>query len=204
MTKEYYVNDAGAQVDTLARSVHLRYREALGEAIGDIPEGMYPGDYLKPVGERLAAEHGNKFATSPEAEWLAVFRGAAIEAMIALIRHDLGLLDIHHDKFASEAELQATRRTLLVLVGQATRAQRLFRISTGAEILWNLTTAPLVEHAVRRGEGVRGSAFERRARFGLRVLRGEGAPGRAGAGRRGVAGGPGVPGDGAARRRGAR
>lgn len=108
VTKEYYVNDAGAQVDTLARSVNLRYREALGEEIGDIPEGMYPGDYLKPVGTILAAEYGDQFVGKPETEWLAVFRAAAIEAMLKLIRHDLGLLNIHHDKFSSEAELQKT------------------------------------------------------------------------------------------------
>ena len=106
VTKEYYVNDAGAQVDTLARSVHLRYREALGDEIGDIPEGMYPGDYLKPVGVLLASQHGDKYAAAPEAEWLLLFRQAAIAAMLDLIRHDLGLLGIHHDKFASEAELQ--------------------------------------------------------------------------------------------------
>src|SRR3954452_10473471 len=106
VTKEYYVNDAGAQVDTLARSVHLRYREALGEDIGDIPEGMYPGDYLKPVGTILAAEYGDEYVEKPEAEWLSVFRQAAITAMLDLIRHDLSLLAIHHDKFASEAELQ--------------------------------------------------------------------------------------------------
>ena len=106
VTKEYYVNDAGAQVDTLARSVHLRYREALGEDIGDIPEGMYPGDYLKPVGTILAAEHGDEFVNKPEAEWLPVFREAAIKAMLDLIRHDLALLNIHHDLFSSEAELQ--------------------------------------------------------------------------------------------------
>ena len=106
VTKEYYVNDAGAQVDTLARSVHLRYREALGEEIGEIPEGMYPGDYLKPVGTLLAAEYGDKFAASPEAEWLPEFREAGIKAMLDLIRHDLGLLDIHHDIFSSEAVLQ--------------------------------------------------------------------------------------------------
>jgi arginyl-tRNA synthetase len=106
VTKEYYVNDAGAQVDTLARSIHLRYREALGEQIGDIPQGMYPGDYLKPVGTILAAEHGDRFALEPEAEWLPVFREAAIKAMLDLIRYDLGLLDIHHDRFSSEAELQ--------------------------------------------------------------------------------------------------
>jgi arginyl-tRNA synthetase len=106
VTKEYYVNDAGAQVDTLARSVHLRYREALGEDIGEIPDGMYPGDYLKPVGTILAAQHGDKYVAAPESEWLSVFRDAAIKAMLDLIRHDLALLAIHHDKFASEAELQ--------------------------------------------------------------------------------------------------
>src|SRR4051794_37181168 len=109
VTKEYYVNDAGAQVDTLARSVHLRYREALGEDIGEIPAGLYPGDYLQPVGVLLAAEHGAKYAAAPEAEWLALFRDAAIKAMLDLIRHDLGLLNIHHDRFASEAEVQRTR-----------------------------------------------------------------------------------------------
>jgi arginyl-tRNA synthetase len=106
VTKEYYVNDAGAQVDTLARSVHLRYREALGEDIGDIPDGMYPGEYLKPVGDILAAEYADRYVAAPEAEWLPVFREAAIKAMLDLIRHDLGLLNIHHDKFSSEAELQ--------------------------------------------------------------------------------------------------
>ena len=106
VTKEYYVNDAGAQVDTLGRSLHLRYREKLGEDIGEIPEGLYPGDYLKPVGAILAAEYGDRYVEAPEAEWLSVFREAAIKAMLDLIRHDLGLLEIHHDKFASEAELQ--------------------------------------------------------------------------------------------------
>jgi len=106
VTKEYYVNDAGAQVDTLARSVHLRYREALGEDIGEIPDGMYPGDYLKPVGTILAAEFGDQYVGKPEEQWLPAFRDAAIKAMLDLIRHDLGLLAIHHDKFSSEAELQ--------------------------------------------------------------------------------------------------
>ena len=118
VTKEYYVNDAGAQVDTLARSVHLRYREALGEDVGEIPEGMYPGDYLKPVGTLLAAHHGDQYAAAPESEWLPLFRDAAITAMLDLIRHDLALLGIHHDKFASEAELQrldAVERTMKVL-----------------------------------------------------------------------------------------
>jgi len=106
VTKEYYVNDAGAQVDTLARSLHLRYREALGENIGEIPEGLYPGDYLKPVGTLLAAEHGDKYAAANESEWLPLFRDAAITAMLDLIRHDLALLGIHQDIFSSEAELQ--------------------------------------------------------------------------------------------------
>src|SRR3954467_5867492 len=74
VTKEYYVNNAGAQVDTLARSVHLRYREALGADIGDIPEGMYPGEYLKPVGTLLAADYGDDLVEVPEEQWLPVFR----------------------------------------------------------------------------------------------------------------------------------
>ncbi len=107
VTREYYVNDAGGQVDTLARSVHLRYREALGEELGAIPEGFYPGDYLIPVGEALAAEFGNRFLAAPEAEWLALFRQRAVAAMLEMIRADLALLGIRHDVFASEAELQA-------------------------------------------------------------------------------------------------
>jgi arginyl-tRNA synthetase len=106
VTKEYYVNDAGSQVQTLARSVHLRYREALGEDIGEIPEGMYPGDYLKPIGVALAAEFGDRFAEAPQSEWLELFRERAAAAMLDFIRHDLALLNIHHDLFASEAELQ--------------------------------------------------------------------------------------------------
>ena len=108
VTKEYYVNDAGSQVDTLARSAHLRYREALGEDIGEIPEGLYPGDYLKPVGTLLAAEYGNEWVGKAEGEWLELFKQKTVAEMIELIRHDLGLLGIHHDIFASEAELQAS------------------------------------------------------------------------------------------------
>ena len=108
ITKEYYVNDAGSQVETLARSVHLRYREALGDDIGEIPEGMYPGDYLQPVGTLLASEFGDRYAAAPEGEWLKLFMTRAVAAMLDLIRHDLALLGIHHDKFASEAELQAS------------------------------------------------------------------------------------------------
>jgi len=106
VTREYYVNDAGGQVDTLARSAHLRYREALGQDIGEIPAGLYPGDYLKPVGEKLAGEFGEKYRDAPEDEWLPLFREQAVAAMLEMIRADLKLLGIEHDLFASEAELQ--------------------------------------------------------------------------------------------------
>ncbi|MGX7925554.1 arginine--tRNA ligase [Tsuneonella sp. HG094] len=105
--REYYVNDAGSQVDTLARSAHLRYREALGEDIGDIPEGLYPGDYLVPVGKVLAAEYGDRFVAAPESEWLPEFKAKTVAAMMDMIRADLALLGIRHDEFASEAALQA-------------------------------------------------------------------------------------------------
>ena len=108
VTREYYVNDAGGQVDTLARSVHLRYREALGSDIGAIPEGLYPGDYLKPIGAELAAEYGDRYADAPEGEWLPLFKERAVAAMIALIKEDLALLGVHHDLFASEAQVQAS------------------------------------------------------------------------------------------------
>lgn len=104
--REYYVNDAGGQVDVLARSAHLRYREALGETIA-IPEGLYPGDYLKPVGAKLAAEHGDAFVGQSEEQWLPLFRQEAVAAMLVMIKDDLALLGIHHDLFSSEAELQA-------------------------------------------------------------------------------------------------
>ncbi len=105
--REYYVNDAGAQVDVLARSAHVRYREALGEAVGEIPEGLYPGEYLISVGKALAAEFGDQYVTAPEADWLVLFRGRAVAAMLEMIKADLALLGIHHDLFSSEAELQA-------------------------------------------------------------------------------------------------
>jgi len=104
--REYYVNDAGAQVQTLARSVHLRYREALGHDIGEIPGGMYPGEYLIPIGEALATEFGERYADAPEEDWLEPFRERAVAAMMDTIRGDLALLGIRHDVFASEAELQ--------------------------------------------------------------------------------------------------
>jgi arginyl-tRNA synthetase len=106
VTREYYINDAGAQVDVLARSAHLRYREALGEAIGDIPAGLYPGDYLKPVGAALAAAHGASLRDKPEAEWLPLVRASTIDAMMAMIRDDLAALGIRHDVFFSERSLQ--------------------------------------------------------------------------------------------------
>ena len=106
--REYYVNDAGAQVQVLARSAHIRYREALGEDVGEIPEGLYPGDYLVPVGKALAAEFGDKYVAAPESEWLVLFREKAVAAMMVMIREDLALLGIHHDLFSSEAELQAS------------------------------------------------------------------------------------------------
>jgi arginyl-tRNA synthetase len=107
--REYYVNDAGGQVDVLARSVHLRYREALGETVG-IPEGLYPGDYLVPVAQALATEFGDRYVGKPEADWLALFRTRAVAAMLDMIRTDLALLGIHHDLFSSEAAVQAAKK----------------------------------------------------------------------------------------------
>jgi arginyl-tRNA synthetase len=103
--KEYYINDAGAQVDVLARSAHLRYREALGERIAAIPEGLYPGDYLKAVGRDIAERDGTRWRDVPEGEWLAPVRQATIAAMMALIREDLRALGIEHEVFSSERGL---------------------------------------------------------------------------------------------------
>jgi arginyl-tRNA synthetase len=105
VTREYYINDAGAQVDVLARSAYLRYREALGEEIGTIPEGLYPGDYLKPVGAALAAQYKDALTKQPEAEWLPVVRAKAIEMMMATVRADLAALNINHEEFYSEKSL---------------------------------------------------------------------------------------------------
>lgn len=107
VTKEYYINDAGAQVDVLARSLHLRYREALGETIDEIPAGLYPGDYLVAPGKKLAARDGDKWVKAPEEDWLEEFRGFAIVEMMALIKEDLRLLGVDHDVFTSEAGLVA-------------------------------------------------------------------------------------------------
>ncbi|MDI6837695.1 MAG: arginine--tRNA ligase [Rhizobiaceae bacterium] len=107
VAKEYYINDAGAQIDVLARSVFLRYREALGENIGEIPAGLYPGDYLVPVGKALAEEYGVRLHNMPEEQWLQIVKDKAIDAMMAMIREDLAELNVHHDVFFSERTLHA-------------------------------------------------------------------------------------------------
>jgi len=105
VTREYYINDAGGQVDVLARSVFLRYREALGEDIGEIPSGLYPGDYLKPVGAALANEHGAALISMPEERWLPLVRAFAINQIMPMIKDDLAALNIRHDVFFSEDSL---------------------------------------------------------------------------------------------------
>jgi arginyl-tRNA synthetase len=105
VVREYYVNDAGAQVDVLARSAYLRYRETLGEDVDEIPEGLYPGNYLKPVGQALAAAYGDKLVKMPEAEWLPIVRAKAIAMMMDEIKGDLAALNIRHDVFFSERSL---------------------------------------------------------------------------------------------------
>src|ERR1700729_3741028 len=113
VTREYYINDAGAQVDVLARSAFLRYREALGENIGEIPEGLYPGDYLKPVGQALAAEYGRSLNEMPEEQWLPIVRERAIGMMMDMIKGDLAALNIRHDVFFSERSLIEGRGDLV-------------------------------------------------------------------------------------------
>ncbi|KFB09875.1 arginine--tRNA ligase [Nitratireductor basaltis] len=105
VVKEYYINDAGAQIDVLARSVMLRYREALGEKIDEIPQGLYPGDYLVPLGKTLADEFGTKLLEKPETEALVIVKDRAISAMMDMIREDLAALNVHHDVFFSERSL---------------------------------------------------------------------------------------------------
>jgi arginyl-tRNA synthetase len=105
--REYYINDAGAQVDVLARSAYLRYREALGEAIGEIPEGYYPGDYLKETGRALAVRDGDKWLHVPEETWLPAVRDFAIAEMLAMIRADLAALGVKHEVFTSERAVVA-------------------------------------------------------------------------------------------------
>jgi arginyl-tRNA synthetase len=107
VVKEYYINDAGAQIEVLARSAFLRYREALGDDIGEIPPGLYPGDYLVPVGQALAREFGRGLLQMPEEEALAIVGDRTIDAMMAMIKEDLALLNVHHDVFFSERTLHA-------------------------------------------------------------------------------------------------
>ncbi|TPJ39343.1 arginine--tRNA ligase [Mesorhizobium sp. B2-5-13] len=107
VTKEYVINDAGGQIDVLGRSVILRYREALGDDIGEMPPGLYPGDYLVPLGQALAKEFGRGLLQMPDEEALAIVKDRAIDAMMAMIREDLALLNVHHDVFFSERTLHA-------------------------------------------------------------------------------------------------
>jgi arginyl-tRNA synthetase len=116
--REYYINDAGAQVDVLGRSTFLRYREALGEAIAEIPPGFYPGEYLKAVGRALAERDGAKWRELPEADWLPELRAFAVAQMMKAIESDLGLLGIRMDRFSSEralVEAGAVKRALAEL-----------------------------------------------------------------------------------------
>jgi arginyl-tRNA synthetase len=116
VTREYYINDAGAQVDVLARSAYLRYREALGEDIGEIPAGLYPGDYLKPVGAALAKEHGHALLNFPEERWLPLVREAAIAAMLGVIKDDLAALNVRHEVFFPERSLTAGEDEIKVTI----------------------------------------------------------------------------------------
>lgn len=105
VTREYYINDAGAQIEKLADSVFMRYREALGETIGEIPEGYYPGDYLVPIGEALKAQHGRALLSQDREAWFPVVRDFSISAVMEIIKSDLALLNIHFDVFSSERAL---------------------------------------------------------------------------------------------------
>ncbi len=113
VTREYYINDAGGQVDALAKSAFLRYREALGDSIGEIPEGLYPGEYLKPIGTALVEVYGDKLREKPETDWLSTVREASIAGMLDMIRADLASLRIKHDVFFSERSLTAGGRDLV-------------------------------------------------------------------------------------------
>jgi arginyl-tRNA synthetase len=105
VTSEYYINDAGNQVDQLARSAHLRYLEALGEDIGEVPDGLYPGEYMIPIGKELADTLGESLKEAPEDEWIDTFRNVAIERLLAQIKDDLAALGIEQDVFTSERDL---------------------------------------------------------------------------------------------------
>lgn len=125
VSREYYVNDAGGQVDVLARSVFLRYREALGDDIGQIPEGLYPGDYLKPIGAALAKKHGAALLEKPEEEWLPLVRAAAVKPLLKEIKADLAALNIKHDTFFSEASLTSGKTDKIKAAIEALRKKGL-------------------------------------------------------------------------------
>ena len=130
VAREYYINDAGSQIDVLARSVFLRYREALGDDIGVIPAGLYPGDYLVPVGQKLADDFGPKLLTMPEAEWMPIVKDIAIDAMMAMIREDLAALNVHHDVFYSQNSSSKAAQT--VRPSSSKRLTTLRRTSRGS------------------------------------------------------------------------
>lgn len=125
VVREYYINDAGAQIEKLARSAHLRYREVLGEDIGAFPEGLYPGDYVVPVAEGLAHHYGENLLTMPEEEWMPLVKEAAISTMMMLITEDLGQIDIQHDVFTSEREVIGEDGENVALTIKALRAKGL-------------------------------------------------------------------------------
>lgn len=128
VTKEYYINDAGAQIDVLGRSVLLRYREALGDEIGEIRSGLYPGDYLVPVGESLAKEYGRSLLQKPEEDALGIAKDRAIEAMMVMIREDLALLNVHHEVFFSERTLHADgERRIRSAINELTLAGHVYK-----------------------------------------------------------------------------
>lgn len=131
VTREYYFNDAGSQVDVLARTTHLRYREALGENIGEVPEGLYPGEYMKEVGQALVARDGKKWLDKPEGEWLDPVRAFAVDIMMTEIKKDLALIGIKHDYFANEREI-VENGTL----------EEVFKILTDMDLIYQGTLPP--------------------------------------------------------------
>ncbi len=132
VTREYYINDGGAQVDVLARSAYERYREALGLEPA-IAEGLYPGDYLIPVGEALKAKYGDSLLDRPESEWLAEVRAFATEAMMVMIREDLALLGVRMDHYFSEKSLYGTGQIEAALASLESEGAALRGRAGGAE-----------------------------------------------------------------------
>ncbi len=105
VTREYYINDAGAQIAALGRSAHMRYCQALGDDIGEMPEGLYPGEYLIGIGQELAKFYGDKWQKKPEIEWLNLFSEFSSAKMMELIRADLSALGVYQEVFTSEREV---------------------------------------------------------------------------------------------------